>query len=72
MMIVARTRENGGVWKMITRSDNEAFGEASEGLNFSGGPSSVVISLVCNMTIPFLTKEMLPLNVKPGRKLPSM
>ena len=72
MMIVARTRENGGVWKMITRSDNEAFGEASEGLNFSRGPSSVVISLVCNMTIPFLTKEVLPFNVKPGRKLPSM
>ena len=72
MMIVARTGENGGVWKMIARSDNKALGEASKCLNFGRGPSSVVSSLAFSITLPFLPKEVLPFNVKARRKLPCM
>ena len=72
MMIVARTGENGGVWKMIARSDNEALGEASKCLDFGRGPASVVSGLACSMTVPFLSKEVLPFNVKTRGKLPSV
>ena len=71
-MIVARTGENGSVWKMVARSDNEALGEASKCLDFGRGPTSVVSSLAFSMTVPFLLKEVLPFSVKPRRKLPCM
>ena len=60
------------MWKVITRSDNEAFGVAAKGLNFSCGPTVGVGRLVLKMLFPFLPKEVLPFNVKVGRKLPSV
>ena len=71
-MVVAWTGKDGGVWKMIARSNNEAFCVAAKGLNFSCGPSSGVSGLKFSMTVPFLSKEVLPLDVKARRKLPSM
>ena len=70
-MIVARVGEDSGVWKVITRSNDKAFGEAAKGLNFSRGPSSGVSGLTFSVTVPFLSKEVLPFDVKAGRKLPS-
>ena len=54
------------------RSNNEAFGEAAKCLNFSGGPSIGVGGLTFSVTVPFLSKEVLPFNVKMGGKLPSV
>ena len=71
-MIAAWAGEDGGVWKMILKSNNKAFGEAAKGLNFSCGPTITVGSLTFNMTFPFLPKEVLPFNVKVGGKLPSV
>ena len=71
-MIVARVGEDSGVWKVIARSNDKAFGEAAKGLNFSSGPSSGVSGLTFSVTVPFLSKEVLPLDVKARRKLPSM
>ena len=71
-MVVAGAGKDGSVWKMITGSNNEAFGEAAKGLYFSGGPPIGVGGLTCSVTVPFLSKEMLPFNVKTGGKLPSV
>ena len=72
VVVVAWTGKDSGVWKMIARSNNEAFCVAAKGLNFSCGPSSGVSGLKFSMTVPFLSKEVLPLDVKARRKLPSM
>ena len=69
---MAWTGKDSGVWKMIARSNNKAFCVAAKGLNFSCGPSGGVSGLKFSMTVPFLSKEVLPLNVKARRKLPSM
>ena len=71
-MVVARTGENGGMWKMIARSDDKALGEASKCADLSRRPSSVVSGLAFSMTIPFLPKEVLPFKVKVRRKVPCM
>ena len=63
MVVVAGAGKDGGVWKMIARSNNETFGEAAKG--FVGG-------LTFSVTVPFLSKEVLPFNVKTGGKLPSV
>ena len=60
---MARAGEDSGVWKVIARSNDEAFGEAAKGLNFGIGPSSGVSGLTFSMTVPFLSKEMLPFDV---------
>ena len=70
MVIVAGTREDGSVWEVIARSNNKALGEAAKGLNFSRGPSRGVSGLTFSVTVPFLSKEVLPFNVKVRRKLP--
>ena len=59
---------------MITRSNNEAFGVAAKGLNFSCGPTVGVGRLVLKMVLPleFLPKEVLPFNLEVGRKSPSV
>ena len=71
VVIVAWTGKDSGVWKVIARSNDKAFGEAAKGLNFSRGPSSGVSGLTFSVTVPFLSKEVLPFDVKAGRKLPS-
>ena len=71
-MIVAGAGEDSGVWKMIARSNHKAFGEAAKCLNFSRGPSIGVGGLTFSVTVPFLSKEVLPFNVKAGGKLPSV
>ena len=60
------------MWKMISRSNNEAFGIAAKGLNFSCGPTIGMGRLMLNMTFPFLPEEVLPFDVKVGGKLPSV
>ena len=69
---MAGAGEYGGVWKMVSWSNNKAFGEAAKGLNFSCGPSFGVGRLALEMSFPFLPEEVLPFNVQIGRKLPSM
>ena len=63
--------QDSGVREMITRSNDEAFCKAAKGLNFSSGPAGGVIGLMFQMTVPFLSKEMLPFDVKARRELPS-
>ena len=53
----------GSVWKMISWSDNEAFGVAAKGLNFSSGPTIGMGRLVLKMLFPFLPEKVLPFNV---------
>ena len=65
-MIVTWTGEDGSVWKAIARS-NEAFCKSTKGLNFSSSPPRSVSSLKINVAIPFLSKEVLPFNVKVRR-----
>ena len=62
----------GSVWKMISRSDNEAFGVAAKGLNFSCGPTIGMGRLMLKMLFPFLPEEVLPFHVKVRGKLPSV
>ena len=55
------------------RKDNDkAFCEAAKCLNCSGGPSIGVGGLTFSVTVPFLSKEVLPFNVKTRGKLPSV
>ena len=72
VVIVTGAGKDSGVWKTIARTNNEAFGEAAKCLNFSGGPSIGVGGLTFSVTVPFLSKEVLPFNVKMGGKLPSV
>ena len=60
------------MWKVITRSDNEAFGITAKGLNFSCGPTVGVGRLLLKMVLPFLSKEVLPFNLEVGGKVPSV
>ena len=50
------------------RKDNDkAFCEAAKCLNFSRGPSIGVGGLTFSVTVTFLSKEVLPFNVKVRR-----
>ena len=54
--------------EVIARSNDKAFCKAAKGLNFSRGPAGGVIGLMFQMTVPFLSKEVLPFDVKARRK----
>ena len=69
---MAGAGEYGGVWKVVSWSNNKAFSEAAKGLNFSCGPPIGVGRLTLKMSFPFLPEEVLPFDVKVGGKLPGV
>lgn len=59
-------RENSSMWKVITGSDDEVFGVASEGLKFRMSPSRACPRRRAKMLLtllPLSSKELLPFNL---------